>query len=405
MNRIFLFIISIISFLLQACNTMLNTSTIKMEIVVPAQVKIPSDYKNIVIMYNNVNSSYNPANAIYTEGQAVKTDTYNTDSLAARIYFNTFVENLNNQILFDSVKVLAPANYSNIKVIDTFNISDTTFNDSLRQSNLNYPAKPVWLLSKLLNQIEHDSTDNNKEIKILDPELGLYSKDDIQQIEDSTHADLLFSFDYFSSYDGIDFDDTSGIEAVFSTPFWNIYDLKKQAYIFYYFKEDTLLWENIDAHSLKTSIKFLPPRKDAVLNAAEESATGFARFIAPYWLEVERMYYRSGNTEMQKAEKLMKQNKWLEAAEIWKRNIKSKNKSIVAKSMFNLGLACEMEGQLDAAIDWLVKSYNILKDQNIEHYYNCIGYIGILGQRKQDIRVIDSYFNPTVEDSLLKKSE
>jgi len=91
----------------------------------------------------------------------------------------------------------------------------------------------------------------------------------------------------------------------------------------------------------------------------------------------------------------------LEAAKIWKANISNSNKSIAAKSMFNLGLACEMEGDIDAAIDWVVQSFQVFKQKNVMNAENCQDYLRILATRKFDFRRIEFQLNP--EKSQYKK--
>lgn len=126
-----------------------------------------------------------------------------------------------------------------------------------------------------------------------------------------------------------------------------------------------------------------------VHNALESSATylgrSFGTKLIPFWLKVERMYYKSDNPEMLKAEKYAIKNEWKKAAEIWNRMSKNKNKNISAKASYNMALACEMEGKLEAAIDWLVISYSTLSGINEQHQNNCKQYIDILALRRKEI--------------------
>jgi hypothetical protein len=174
---------------------------------------------------------------------------------------------------------------------------------------------------------------------------------------------------------------------------WNFYDLRKQELTYSYKKIDTIKWVDV-AKNLKEAKRVLPPRKDAVLNAADIAGIRFAEFLVPHWIEVERMYYQSGYVELKNTDELIKQNHWLEAAKIWKKNISNSNKSIAAKSMFNMALACEMNGDMDAAIDWAVKSYYVFGNKNELHASNCQNYIQILAQRKLDIKKIEGKLNP-----------
>jgi hypothetical protein len=57
--------------------------------------------------------------------------------------------------------------------------------------------------------------------------------------------------------------------------------------------------------------------------------------------------------------------------------------------MFNMALASEMEGYIDAAIDWTVKSYHVFGEENKLHAENCKEYIRILSTRKRDLKIIE----------------
>lgn len=124
-------------------------------------------------------------------------------------------------------------------------------------------------------------------------------------------------------------------------------------------------------------------------NALESSATylgrNFGTKIIPFWLKVERMYYKSNNPEMIKAEKFAMNNEWLKAANIWNKLSKNKNAKIAAKASFNMALACEMEGKVGVAIDWLVQSYSGVTASEEAHQDNCKHYINVLALRKKEL--------------------
>ena len=170
--------------------------------------------------------------------------------------------------------------------------------------------------------------------------------------------------------------------------FWNIYDLKNQKLQNFHLKLDTISWQ-IRTDNIQYQIERLPSHKDAVLNAADIAGNKFAEYIIPHWKEVNRMYYHSNQVDLKKADKLVKENKWMEAAKIWKTNINNPNINIAAKCKFNMGLACEMQNDFDAAIDWIVQSFHDLGQKNEVHYNNCMSYIRVLSQRKLDIKYIN----------------
>ena len=374
---------------LQSCNTMYNTKILKIEVQVPGRAKIPKDYTKIAVRYNNCNVASNPFFNNYFEDDKKLPEITNTDSIASEIYFQLFTEQLKKQQFFDTIIELKPADFSDIALSDSLIYRQLVRNDGIQDipdSNVNYE---VFKFSEFVKQ--YCLADSNKNVILLiDPEYGLYTKRQIQNIANSTGADLFFSFDFFSSVDGIYlYSSQMAREKVYTLACWNVYDLKKVEFARTLQRLDTIQWIE-PVYSLKEAKRILPPRKDAVLNAADIAGSDFAEFLVPHWIEVDRIYYYPGNAELKKTEDLIKQNQWIEAAKIWKKNTTNKNKKIVAQSMFNMALACEMNGEMDAAIDWAVKSFYVFANKNKVHAFNCQEYIRILSQRKLDIQKIEN---------------
>ncbi len=381
----------------QGCNTLCNIKVIDIEILEPGKIILPANYKKVAIRYNNCNVAPHPFyGTSFFNGSAIK-DEANTDSLASKIYYDCFFESLYKQNYFDSIIEISPADYSSTAVIDTITHSFIFGSDSIILTQELAEKINVFHFSQTLK--EHPNTEHNfTQTKYLHPRFGLYTPEDISNIADSTGADFLISLDFFSSIDGVYFNRNNLVatEAVPTQAYWNFYDLKNQTFPFALNKKDTLSWSEI-AYRLKQLDEILPPRKDAVLNAADMAGTQFAYFLAPHWIPVQRMYYSSGHVELKKAEELINQGNWLEAAKIWKANANNPNKAIAAKSKYNLGLACELQGKIDAALDWIVKSYHVLGQNNEEHASNCMNYITILGLRKHDTKMLNTQFQEADE--------
>lgn len=391
---------------IQGCNTSANLSTINVEVLVPAKVNFPQEYKNLAARYNNCNVSNNPEFSVYFEDNEKISDTINMDSIASEICYQNFIKHMRYQQYFDTVIDLQMSNYSDIKLSDSLFFSQLTISnpiDSATKSDIN---SHVVRFTKLADSLMPDNTGKTI-VKCIDPEFGLYSANDIQQIADTTGAGLFVSFDFFASKDGIfstnykpDEADTSGTlfsgfniyrdatEVVHILSGWNFYDLKKQELIYSYQKKDTVKW-NEPANNIKMAKRILPSRWDAVLNAADIAGNKFAEFLVPHWLEVERNYYKFSRKELKSADSLMMQNRWMEAAEIYRKNTQSRNRKIASKSMYNMGLLCEMNGEMDAAIDWIIKSMNT-NHKDPYHKGNCDIYLVILDWRKQEIQKIEN---------------
>lgn len=163
---------------------------------------------------------------------------------------------------------------------------------------------------------------------------------------------------------------------------WTI-AFKSDTTSYIYNQVDTLVYDGLDFPEYFAGGRV---KTELILNnASEYLARSFGAKIIPSWIPAERLYYQSNNPNMLAAEKMAKDNDWLKAAEIWKKETKNKNRKIAAKACYNMALACEMEGKYDFAIDWLVKSYSEEIANSEAHKKNCQQYINVLALRKKEI--------------------
>ena len=383
------FYIVLTTFALQSCNTLHNSTSINLEIVEPAKVIFPADVEQLAIRYNNSNVSYNPRFARYLSAENVKMDETNKDSIASWIYYNSFKKQFTNSILFDNIIEISPANYSGVK----FDVSKLNIKDSINPEDQVVTQMAATILKQLHSDYTTQPENAVREIKI-NPKTGIYRKSDLKAIKDSTGADLLLSLDYFSVYEKMNYrTQVYKYMNAFVLSMWNFYNLNDHKLQYFYHRIDTISW-----NQSYTERAILPDRNDAMMNASSISGENFSNFLAPHWIAVKRTFYQSNNVDFKKAVKLASENKWLEAAEIWRKNVDNNNKNIAAKSMYNLAIACEIQGKIDVALDWVVKSYQVFEEKNLVHAFNCKDYIKILGQRKLDFKKIDMQFNPNASN-------
>lgn len=90
--------------------------------------------------------------------------------------------------------------------------------------------------------------------------------------------------------------------------------------------------------------------------------------ISPGWIDVTRKYYATGIQKIDAAIPLIKNNKWDEAAEIWKNYYSESSASLRCKIEFNLALASEMTGDIEGAIEWCAKSLKSKYSIHAENY-------------------------------------
>ncbi len=391
----------IMLFLLQGCNTLYNSKTINIEVLVPGAARIKPEYRKVALKYNNTNIAWNPVFAKHFEDTTTVIDRTNSDSVASKIYFDVFTRYLNEIQYFDTVTILPETDFTSIAISDSLVTEMFAAPEAIL--NISRNQQEVIKLARLTRNFQGPKPGKNISL-LIDPEYGFYTRNKIETIARQTGADMFVSLDFFAAIDAIysrsiyrymsdslqtdlsylaQFNEAKEVVMILAS--WSFYDLKKMEFTNHFQKIDTIQWIE-PSYSLREAKRTLPPRKDAVYNAADLAATEFVEYLVPHWINVDRMYYKSGHTELKMTNKMIAQNRWLEAAEIWKKNVSNKNKMIAAKSMFNLGLACEMNGDIDAAIDWITKSFLFIGNQNEIHAFNCTNYIKVLAQRKLDIK-------------------
>lgn len=182
-----------------------------------------------------------------------------------------------------------------------------------------------------------------------------------------------------------EFRNSTGMEAIEASLLWtltfrgdtSVYLCKQPDQLFYGSSVYPELFGNDAKHKL------------LLKNTADYLGRSFATKIIPSWETVERTYYRSNNDHMLVAEQYFLENDWLKAAEIYNRQTTNKNRNIAAKAKYNMAVICEMEGNLEAAIDWIERSDSTYKMQNPLHQFNCENYGSILKKRKMDIQILD----------------
>ena len=204
-----------------------------------------------------------------------------------------------------------------------------------------------------------------------------------EELFKQTKSDCCIFLDYFN-FTNSNMNITANYFKTDVRLFWTLV-IKNDSNVYAHRKIDELIFDEGDNPNFQN----FKENTDLILfNAAQYLGDNLGSKFFPNWETTSRYYYKSKNTDMLKAEKLALSNHWLKAAEIWNKKTKSKNPRIVAKSCYNMALACEMEGQFDPAIDWLVKSYKSLRfdnESNVSHKIECEQYIKILALRKKQL--------------------
>jgi Family of unknown function (DUF6340) len=225
------------------------------------------------------------------------------------------------------------------------------------------------------------------------------SWDQVEKICRENNIDALFSLELFDTDSKISY--TANTVSI-KTPVGNVpaiehkadmETLVKTGWRIYDPAERTLLDEDAITRQLSYYGKGINPvvaanaligRKEAVKEVGDKTGHAYAFRIIPYWIRVTRDYYVKGTDNFTIAKRKAQTGNWNEAGELWKKETTNPIGKIAGRACYNMAIICEINGELDNAIQWAQKSY--------ENYNNrlALNYVTILKNRKNNDLVLKS---------------
>ncbi len=118
---------------------------------------------------------------------------------------------------------------------------------------------------------------------------------------------------------------------------------------------DTIYWESAD-YTQKGLFGKLPSVKQALINAGIKVALDVDSKVSPSWITEKRGYFLFKNKD-DRGQQFMNENNYEEAGKYWAFMAKSTNKNVRSKAEYNLALINELNGDLDKAIEYGLKSF------------------------------------------------
>ena len=122
-------------------------------------------------------------------------------------------------------------------------------------------------------------------------------------------------------------------------------------------QEDQLVFTG-EGDNYGQALRQLPPPEECIRRVAQRAGDGYARRIAPSYVDFKRDYFPTAKKDV-----LMKQaavradaEDWKGAEAIWQQAAKNLNPKIAGRAFYNLAVASEVRGDLPNAIEWAKKS-------------------------------------------------
>ena len=166
---------------------------------------------------------------------------------------------------------------------------------------------------------------------------------------------------------------------------WRIYDVNKERIIdenkYVEIKEFNAWGSSPEGAQLN-----LPSRRIAIKQAGIHAGEKYGFRISPIWLKVNRTYYVGKHEDLKNAKQYVKSGDWDTAIEIWLPLTEDEDLKIANRAAFNMALASEIKGSLKTAIDWARKAQKI----GNKKAYN---YINVLSRRLVDEEKLKEQLN------------
>ena len=164
---------------------------------------------------------------------------------------------------------------------------------------------------------------------------------------------------------------------------WKIFSRQKSDFIDSYVYKENYIWESLDNSKIEAIAK-LPDYHESFKEAAYWTGYDYADRIFPIWDKNRRVYYARGNDVMKMAQEKVEQNNWKEAIRLWKRNLTHPEDEMISRSAYNIAFAMEMMGEIDLAMKWAKKAYEINDKKRAMEYYK------LLKQRKEELSKLEN---------------
>lgn len=137
--------------------------------------------------------------------------------------------------------------------------------------------------------------------------------------------------------------------------FFRFYKPGKKALIKEIAVTDTIYWESSDV-KLEQLFSKLPTVKQALINGGIKAALDLDSKISPTWAPEKRGYFLI-KPQNDTGQEYMNENDLEKAANYWEDMAQSSNKKIRSKAEYNLALINELNGDIDKAIEYGLKSF------------------------------------------------
>jgi len=321
-----------------------STSSIPMDVLVPADVYISHDITNVGIINRSLPTDDNKfANILegFFTGETIR-----GDRVGSATCMTGLADKLNQSPRFNAV------------ILQGLDLRGT--------GTKNFPPPLLW--GDVQEYCDRFRVEAIIALETFDSDIRL--KQGEREVERKKDGEKIIEIEYWGKLN-------IGVNAG-----WKVYDPTNRSIIDADIYSDNKSWDETGS-SPENVLSQLPSKREAINDAGHHAGTMYAYRISPTWMHVSRQYYVKGNPELEKTKRYVKTNNWDAAIEIWEKLVEDPDPQIAGRAAYNMALSSEMNGDLDTAIGWAKKSYEEFGNKK------ALNYMRTLQRRRSDQDILD----------------
>ena len=244
-------------------------------------------------------------------------------------------------------------------------------------------------------------------LSIDNPGLGVFpaplSWSEVQKIGHEQGVDILFVLSFYDTDTRVDY---KMVPVEVSTPIdlgitlmehqatvntliktgWRIYDVKNKLILDEYVLYNKVVTSGRGINPVKAA-KAALDRDPAVMQTSTRLGEQYAWRILPYRIRVSRDYYVKGSNNFKIGKRRAQTGDWNGAAEKWEEELYNPKRKVAGRAHYNMAIINEINGDLDAAIEWASKAYTDYKNKE------ALDYLRVLKRRAAKNQQVKNQMN------------
>jgi hypothetical protein len=215
--------------------------------------------------------------------------------------------------------------------------------------------------------------------------------DSVEKICRENHSDVLFSLELFDAQTKVGANTANNVIPIGNVPIlnqqvnvntlvrtgWRIYDPASRTILdeFVLSRDFVFQTRGLDVVAAGAA---LMGHKEEVKRAGGNAGQAYAQRILPYSIRVSRFYYVRGNDDFKMARRMAQTGNWDGAGQLWQQETKNPSRKVAGRACYNMGIISEINGDVDGAIMWAQKAYELYGDRL------ALSYVNVLRQRQNE---------------------